>query len=278
MADREGSCSQIIDSRFAGQTVLITGGMSGIGRATAVSFAEAGANVHVADVDSETDTGRVQQEDEDGSIVDWTENAHDPISFHQLDVKDHNAFVAVVDSIVATEGGLDVLFNNAGVTQNRPFDETEIDERDAVVGVNLMGVWNGCWAAIPAMVERGGGAIINMTSVAALHGQPNAAAYALSKAGVVNLTQTLAAEYGPDGIRVNAICPGRIDTALLSSFFSRQSDPARARADAQEDHALRRFGRPKEVAECALFLASNAASFVTGHALVVDGGSSLRTQ
>lgn len=237
---------------------LITGGGSGIGAATATEFSARGATVVVTDVDAAG--GR--------STADVIRAAGGDAVFRELDVSDADAFDAVVSDIVADYGAIDVLFNNAGVLgPEADLESLSRSERDQLLAVNVEGTWNGCRAALPAMKSRGRGAIVNMASVSGLRGSPSLATYSLTKGAIVGFTRALAGEAGPHGVRVNAVCPGVVDTDLQSK---RGSDLE----SAAEAHALGRVGDPEEIATCVAFLASDDASFVTGHALVADGGYS----
>lgn len=249
--------------RLDGSTVLITGGSSGIGRATAQRCVREGAHVVVTDVDEEGGRETVAAFDGPGSG-----------EFRYLDVREYDAFETVVDKIESDHGSLDVLVNNAGLAYVGLLEETSLDERDSIVDVNINGVWNGCRIVLPRMKSRDNGSIINVSSSAGLLGTPSLATYALTKAAIVNFTRALAGEAGPHGVRVNAVCPGTIETPLSESVMEGQDDPEAARESAEQAHPLHRLGQPEEVAACIAFLASNDASFVTGHALAVDGGSS----
>jgi len=250
--------------RLENQTVFVTGAGSGIGRETAKRCADEGATVVVTDVDSEggeETVATVENSDRPGGAV-----------FHELDVTDAAAFADVVDA-AAAEHGLDAIVNNAGIGQvNTPMEELSLADRDRILDINGKGVWNGCRAAIPQFKEQGSGAIVNVASLAGVIGQPYAAAYAFTKGGVTKLTRTLAGELGRHGIRVNAVCPGFTDTPLVEEGLQRRDDPEAAREKLASKYALKRIGDPEEIADAILFLASDEASFVTGHELVVDGG------
>lgn len=246
---------------FEEQTVLVTGAASGIGAAASQRFAEQGARVIATDIDTPGGEELV------GALP--GEQDHE---FHDLDVTDIDAFHDVVDDVAARHG-LDVLVNNAGTGHPSSYvEETDASMRDYVLSVNVEGVWNGCHAALPHMKERGDGAIVNVGSLASIRGLPKQAAYSLSKGAVLNFTRAVAAEAGPHGVRANTVCPGFTDTPLLEQFLAMSDDPQEARESLREDYPLKRLGEPDEIADCILFLASDWASWVTGHGLVVDGG------
>jgi NAD(P)-dependent dehydrogenase (short-subunit alcohol dehydrogenase family) len=243
--------------RFTGQTAVVTGAGSGIGRATARRLAEEGAMVVVTDIDVEGGQETVHH----------IEDAGGQATFHELDVRDGEAVRNVVDATADTHG-LDVVVNNAGVAHEGTDVEDVTDEmRDFVVETNAKGVWNGCQAAIPNLKEQGTGAIVNTASVAALTGLPGQAAYSLSKGGILNFTRAVAAELGPHGVRANAVCPGLIETPLTAGAREEDGGGSEGR-----DIPLERAGQLEEVAACIAFLASEDAAYVTGHGFVVDGG------
>ena len=249
--------------RLEGKTAFVTGGGSGLGRAAAERFAQEGATVVAADVDVEGAEETVERVEAAGSSGEAVE----------LDVTDAAAFHAAVDA-TADEHGLDVILNNAGISHERN-DVEDIDEatRDRVIDVNVKGVWNGTHAAVPHFKEQGSGAIVNTASLAGVIGSPGASAYSLSKGAVVNFTRAVAAEVGPDGVRANAVCPAITETPMVLS--GRDPDEwEEIKERMLRQYPLRRLGRPEDVANAMLFLASDESSWVTGHALVVDGGFS----
>jgi NAD(P)-dependent dehydrogenase (short-subunit alcohol dehydrogenase family) len=250
--------------RFENETVFITGAGSGIGRATALNVAEEGGFVVATDVDSEGGRETVAAvEDSGGEAV-----------FHELDVTDAGEFDAVFETAV-DEYGVDVLVNNAGVGHPAVYAEDVSDDVfEHVVDVNLRGVWNGCQAALPHFKDRGSGSIVNVGSLASILGLPKQSVYSLTKGAVLNLTRAIAAEAGPTGVRCNAVCPGFVETPLGDEYFEAHDDPEAAKERAKKGYPLRRLGEPEEVADAIAFLASDEASFVTGHGLVVDGGYS----
>ncbi|EMA41678.1 SDR family NAD(P)-dependent oxidoreductase [Halobiforma nitratireducens] len=250
--------------RLEDETVLITGAASGIGRATAQRCATEGARVVVTDIDG--DGGQ--------SLTDSIEADGGEAVFYDLDVTDSDQFHAVVEE-VADSYGLDVLINNAG-TGHPGASLEDIDDsiRDFVIDVNLKGVWNGCHAALPRMKEQGHGSIVNVGSLASVLGLPKQSAYSMTKGAVLNLTRAVAAEAGPYGVRANTVCPGFTDTQLLEQYLAQRDDPEQAREEMAEEYPLKRLAEPEEIADAILFLASDDASFVSGHGLVVDGGFS----
>ncbi|SDQ24215.1 SDR family NAD(P)-dependent oxidoreductase [Natronobacterium texcoconense] len=250
--------------RLENETVVITGAASGIGRETATRCAEEGARVVVTDIDSNGGQSVVDEIDDDGGEA----------VFYDLDVTDSEQFHAVLEE-VADSYGLDVLVNNAGTGHPGGSLETIDDSiRDFVIDVNVKGVWNGCHAALPHMKEQGHGSIVNVGSLASILGLPKQAAYSMTKGAVLNLTRAIAAEAGPYGIRANTVCPGFTDTQLLDQYLAQRDDPEKAREEMAEDYPLKRLAEPEEIASAILFLASDEASFVSGHGLVVDGGFS----
>jgi len=246
---------------FEGKVALVTGGAGGIGKATAIAFAQAGASVVVADRDAEA--GRHVAAD----IV----AAGGRAAFVQVDVTRSDEVKHMVAFTVERFGRLDAAFNNAGIElEAKPMHECDEDTFDLVMGVNAKGVWLCMKHEITQMLAQGGGgAIVNTASVAGLIGAPMMPAYCASKHAVVGLTKTAAAEYGRQKIRVNAVCPGVINTPMMERAFA--ADPRRQQR-MERVHLLKRIGEPQEIASVVLFLCSDAASFVTGHPMAVDGG------
>lgn len=248
-------------SRLDGKVALITGAGSGMGRAAAELFAGEGARVVVTDV----------VDDAGAATVDAIRRAGGEATYVRADVAQWDDCVAMVRAATDAYGALHVLYNNAGVF---PADDGGVLDTpettwNRVMEINLKGVWLGCRAGIPAMLESGGGSIVNVASFVALVGAATAQiAYTSSKGGVLAMTREIAVEYARQGIRANALCPGPIETPLLQELLS---DPAR-RARRMVHIPMGRLGRAEELAKAALFLASDDASFMTGAALVVDGG------
>ena len=242
------------------KVALVTGAGSGIGRAAARIFAREGAKVAAADVN------RASAEETVGMIREAGGEAFGL----QADVSKAAEVEAMVDAVVGTYGRLDCAFNNAGIegVLASTADYTEADWAP-VIAVNLTGVWLCMKYEIPRLLETGGGAIVNTSSAAGLLGAPRMPAYVASKHGVVGLTKTAALEYAKSGVRVNAVCPGVIDTSMVGRLKERRP---RMFEKIVRGEPIGRIGQPEEIAETAVWLCSDAASFVTGHAMSVDGG------
>ena len=246
---------------FHTKVALITGGSAGIGRATALAFAREGARVVIADVDVEGGEGTAR----------LVRTAGGEALFVPTDVSRTTDVRTLVERTVATYGRLDYACNNAGIegTQAPTADYPE-EIWNRVININLTGVWLCMKYEIPQMLTQGGGVIVNMASILGTVGFPNAAAYVAAKHGLIGLTRTAAIEYAPRGIRVNAVCPAFIATPMLDRA-GLLTNPE-VYATLVNLHPIKRLGKPEEVAEAVIWLCSDAASFVTGHALLVDGG------
>jgi NAD(P)-dependent dehydrogenase (short-subunit alcohol dehydrogenase family) len=249
-------------ARFTGKVVLVTGGSSGIGRATARAFAAEGATVVVAGRDEQRLASAVKEIEADGGTA----------SAVTVDVTDSADVARMVGTVVARHGGLDVAFNNAGIL-GEPAPAADLDEDgfDAVIATNLRGTWLCLKHEVALMRAHGGGAIVNMASNIGAHGRlPRMAAYAASKAAVSALTRTAARDHIADGVRINAVSPGATDTEMSLRPGETEADRA---ARLKEALPLGRVGATAEVAAAVLWLASDEAAFTVGHDLVVDGGA-----
>lgn len=243
--------------RLDGKVALITGAASGIGAACALRFAREGAAIAGLDLAAPS-----------GESWDAIMGAAPATSAHAADVVDEESVSAAVEGASRKHGRIDILVNGAGVSGAGAAHELSVDEWDRVVDVNLKGSYIVAKHVLPTMMAAEAGSIVHVASVEGLEGMPSQLAYNASKGGVILMTRNMAIDYARYNIRVNCLCPGAIDTPMLAVL---ESVPE-IREQMRKFHALDRFGRPDEVAAAALFLASDDASFVTGHPLVVDGG------
>ena len=245
-----------------GKIAVVTGAASGIGRATARLFAQEGASVVLADVDARGE-----------AVAEEIRRAGGKALFRRTDVSVEEEVARLVETAEREFGGLDTLFNNAGIEQPvTPSEEVTADLFDKVVGVNLKGTFFGCKYAIPALRRSGGGTIINNSSVSAFANVGGNISYAASKGAVMSLTRVLALELAHDSIRVNAVCPGVIDTAMNQRNLEKSVDKKSVQQRWKEVTPLGRMGTPEEVARTVLYLASEMSSFTTGVGLLIDGG------
>jgi len=243
------------------RVAVITGAGAGIGRACAVEFAREGARVAVADINGEGARETAERiRGAGGTAVAVETDVADPASVQRL-----------VEEVLREYSEVHVLLNNAAIQVNKTVEDTTVEEWNREMAVNVGGVFL-CSKFFLPHLRKTRGSIINMSSVNGYFVEPMCAGYCATKAAIIGLTKAMAIDHGKDGIRVNCICPGYIDAGLAWGYFEAQPDPAAARAAAGKLHALWRIGRPEEVARAAVFLASDDASFMTGSAVVVDGG------
>jgi NAD(P)-dependent dehydrogenase (short-subunit alcohol dehydrogenase family) len=241
---------------YTNKVVLITGGTSGIGKVTAIAFANAGAKVVL--------TGR--REKEGAEVVAEIEKTGGTASFIRADVSKDVDIVKAIDFVVANYGRLDVAFNNAGVEMLGPLDQVTEEQYRSTFDINVWGVLNSMKHEIPAMLKGGGGAIVNTSSIAGHIGLAQASIYVATKHAVEGLTKAAAVEFAKQGIRVNAVAPGTIDTEMVARF------PKEAQEWLKSQHPVGRFGASEDIAAAVLYLASDGAKFTTGAILAVDGG------
>lgn len=254
-------------SEFEGKVALISGAADGIGRATAMAFARNGARVVAADINEAGGNATV------ATIV----AAGGKALFLGCDVSDDRQNRALVDFATEKFGGLDYAFNNGAISSPKiPIDQHSEELVDRLLAINIKGVWSAMRHQIPAMLERGGGAIVNTASILAIVGLAGRSIYAASKSAVVGMTRVAAVEYAARNIRVNAICPGTVETGMLRPLLQQLADDAQMLQSIREQQPINRWAQPAELAEPVLWLCSHGASFVLGQALVVDGGFTAR--
>ncbi|MBF0501042.1 MAG: 3-oxoacyl-[acyl-carrier-protein] reductase [Candidatus Riflebacteria bacterium] len=239
--------------KMSGKVVIITGAAAGIGKAAALLFAAEGARVHAWDV--KQDSLDVLAAEGKGSIT-----------THVVDVTNRKHIASAIEKIMASDGKIDVLINNAGITADALLVKMEEEAWDRVINVNLKGVFNCSQLVARPMIEKGGGCIINTSSVVGIYGNFGQCNYAATKAGVIGVTKSLAKEMGRKNIRVNAVAPGFIITEMTAKMPEKILDMMKDKTP------LQRHGQPGDIAKAYLFLASDDASFITGHILSVDGG------
>lgn len=256
--------NNIMNPSFESQVAIVTGGASGMGFSTAKAFAEAGAAVALCDVNEEAVR----------SAADKLVAAGHRVIGITCNVADEAQVAAMVDQVVSTFGRLDAAFNNAGV-QSPVVELADADsgEYDRVMDINLRGVWNCMKYQLRQMREQGSGSIVNNSSIGGIVGIAGRGTYHASKHGVLGLTKSAALEVASKGIRVNAVCPGTIETPMVTSMLASEPEAMDA---IMKDMPIGRLGRPEEIASAVLWLCSSGAAFVIGHALVVDGGYTVR--
>jgi NAD(P)-dependent dehydrogenase (short-subunit alcohol dehydrogenase family) len=246
--------------RIRDKVAIITGAGSGIGYAAASRFAAEGAKVIRADITDAHQQAR--------SIADSGYEAN----YIKVDVSDEQEVAGLFQMTSARYGRVDILVNNAGIELAKTVTETVAEEWDHLINVNLKGVFLCSRAAVTMMRRSGGGAIVNVASELGLVGAPNIAAYCASKGGVIQLTKAMAIDHAADGVRINCVCPGPVETPLLERIFADAADPEKERRRNIEKTIMKRLGRPEEIANVILFLSSEEASYMTGSIVVADGG------
>lgn len=245
-----------------GKVAIITGAATGIGRATALLFAREGASVVVADINEDDAQRTVADiEDEGGSV-----------RFVQIDVSEAEDMRTLMETAAEEMGGIDVIVNNAGAQRSGAVTEFEESEWDLLMRVNPRSCFLGAKYGVPYLRERGGGSIVNVSSLAGLKGGPGMTAYSASKGAIIAFTRALAEELAPDNIRANSVCPGWIDTPFNEPAIEFMGGRAQQEEMVQQTVPLKRQGTPEEIAPGILYLASDASSYVTGQELVIDGG------
>lgn len=251
--------------RFEGKVAVVTGAGAGIGRAVALRLATEGAQVAVLDRDEPAATDTVAAIERDGGRA----------APFAVDVSSADAVRTGIDAVVEAFGGIDVLVNNAGVVRYGVVTEFSVEDWDLVIDTNLKSVFLTAKYAIPSMRSRGGGAIVNTASTQAFASQPMVAAYSASKGAVVAMTRTLALDHAADGIRVNCICPGSVETPMLrygAELLGDAADPGTTMQQWGHQHPIGRLIQPDDVARLVAFLASDDAAVITGAPYLVDGG------
>lgn len=249
--------------KLSGKTAIITGGGTGIGKETALLFAKEGANVVI--------TGR--REEKLKEVQQEAASFEGAIDYLACDVSKEEDCKSTVEYTVGKYGGVDILFNNAGILVPGATHETETEIWDRIFDINVKGTYLMSKYTIPHMLEKGQGAIVNNSSIVGLKGMPGVAAYVASKGAVTQLTKSMALEYADKGIRVNAICPGAIETPMIvEDFFGSVEDKSAAEQYLKSLHPIGRLGQTEEIAHSILFLVDDNIGFMTGNMLSVDGG------
>ncbi len=246
-----------------GRVALVTGGRGGAGRAVCRRLVEEGAVVYAGDLG-------------DGGSLGGDGDA--PGAFLRLDVTSEQSVAAAIDSIESEQGGLDIVVNAAGIEIEKSIDDTTLDEWNRIFAVNVTGTFLVCKHALPMLRRSDHAAIVNFGSYDGYIADPKLAAYCATKGAVHALTRAMACDHGPESIRVNAICPGYIDTPMLEQFYPDGVDPAEARAEAERVHPLRTIGTPTDMANLVFWLVSDEARYATGQLWVLDGGLSAQIQ
>jgi len=251
--------------RLDGKTALVTGGGSGIGEAIARTLAAAGATTYVTDRDAANGQG----------VADAIRGSGGRGEFFPLDVADETACAELAATVAGRHGALDVLVNNAGIGHVGTIVTTAGSDLDRLYAVNVRGVFNVSKAFITHMLARRAGAIVNIASIGGVLGIRDRLAYVTTKSAVVGLTKAMAMDHATDGIRVNCVCPGRVETPFVKARLREYPDPEAAYREMSSSQAIGRMGKPEEIAAAVLYLASDEAAFITGTPLLIDGGWSM---
>lgn len=246
---------------FDGKVAVVTGGAKGIGGSTSLRFLEDGASVAVLDIDETSGEKLVAQYPDRGFFI-------------TCDVSDSGQVRKAFDKVFERFGGIDYLINNAGIQRYSTVTETTDEEWDLVMNVNLKSAFLCARSAIPSMLERGGGVVINVSSVQAMLSQPNVAPYTTSKTAMLGLTRSIAIDYAPT-VRCVAVCPGTVDTPMMAWAASQSPDPEALYEEVSQMHPVGRMADPTEIADLILYLVSDRAGFMTGQPIRIDGGLGL---
>lgn len=244
---------------FEDKVVIVTGAAVGIGRATAIAFAEKNAKVIVADID-------VEKGKQTSSLIGGD------AFFIEINVADSESVNNMVKEVTKRFGKIDILVNNAGIYCQGDVIETTEEEWDKVIAVNLKGIYLCSHYVLPIMLRGNGGVVVNVASEAGLVGIAGQVAYNVSKAGVISMTKSMAVDFGRQSVRVNAVCPGTTETPLVKNALKRSKDPEKERRKLEECRPLNRLGRPEEIAAAILAMASDNLGYATGSVLSIDGG------
>ena len=278
--DTGASASAVRAGYLAGKVAVVTGGRGGIGTAVCARFAAEGAAVYATGLSGRAAGGGAGTEASAGASAGADAALGAGIVFHRHDVTSEESTVALMDRVEHEHGRLDVLVNAAGIEIEKTVEQTSLEEWNRIFAVNVTGTFLTSKHALPLMRRAGGGSIINFGSYDGFIADPNLAAYCATKGAVHALTRAMACDHGPDDIRVNAICPGYVDTPMLKSFFDAKGDAEAEsmRGEARRVHPLGRWGTPEDMANLVNWLAGDEARYATGQLWVLDGGISAQVQ
>jgi 2-keto-3-deoxy-L-fuconate dehydrogenase len=247
---------------LTGKIALVTGAASGIGEATARAMASSGAFVYVADLDEENGN----------RVVKEIKTAGNSAQFIKLNIAEKSDCGQAADTVLTEKSNLDILVNNAGIGHVGTLLQTEEEDLERLFAVNVRGMFSLTKAFLPSMIERKYGVIVNLSSIGGVLAVKDRLAYCTTKFAVVGFTKCIALDHAADGIRANAICPGRVETPFVKARLAEYPDPEKAYAEMSATQAVGRMATPEEIAACAVYLSSDEAAFITGSALLIDGG------